>query len=184
MQSVRAEACDCPVAQNVEEQNHTKFASKSNSDSISDSDDESLNRHTHVGGWNYTVDNVVKEKKRASGSTKSLNTGRGHPQRDFEQRVSWSSSDTRSFSGRDSLKKSSIVGEQQKDPDYISNDSGNQKRPSGDSFLRVLFWQLEEIRMLLGSDLLLFSNEKHVAVSLHLWETERQVMLLDFGIRI
>lgn len=175
MQSVRAEACDCPVAQNVEEQNHTKFVSKSNSDSISDSDDESLNRHTHVGGWNYTVDNVVKEKKRASGSTKSLNTGRGHPQHDFEQRVSWSSSDTRSFSGRDSLKKSSIVGEQQKDPDYISNDSGSQKRPSGDSFLRVLFWQLEEIRMLLGSDLLLFSNEKHVAVSLHLWETERQV---------
>lgn len=29
--------------------------------------------------------------------------------------------------------------------------------------------------MLLGSDLLLFSDEKHAAVSLHLWEVERQV---------
>jgi hypothetical protein len=30
--------------------------------------------------------------------------------------------------------------------------------------------------MLLGSDLLLFSNEKYVAVSLHLWDVTRQVM--------
>ena len=30
--------------------------------------------------------------------------------------------------------------------------------------------------MLLGSDLLLFSNEKYAAVSLHLWDVTRQVV--------
>eukprot|EP00250_Pteridium_aquilinum_P035430 c9400_g1_i1 orf=185-4822(+) len=175
MQSVRAEACDCPVSPNLEEQSSSNFTSKSSSDSISEFDDDSLNGRAHVGGWKYTVDDVVNKKKRAGGSTKSLNTGRGRPQHDFEQRVSWSSSDTGSFSGLNSLKKSSIVGEQQKDPDCIPSDSGNHKRSNSEGFLRVLFWQLEEMRMLLGSDLLLFSNEKHVAVSLHLWEAERQV---------
>lgn len=176
MQSVRAEACDCPVSHNSEGKSPSNFTSESfNSESSSDFEDGSLDQHAHVGVWQYMVDDVMNKKKRTNGSTKSLNAGRRGPQNDQKQRVSWSSSDRSSFPRIDSLKKSSIVGEQQRDPDCIRNDSGNHKRPSSEDFLRVLFWQLEEMRMLLGSDLLLFSNEKHVAVSLHLWEMEQQV---------
>ncbi|GBG86068.1 hypothetical protein CBR_g40969 [Chara braunii] len=46
--------------------------------------------------------------------------------------------------------------------------------PRLEGFSRVLFWQFEELRLLLGSDLLLFSNERHAAVSLHLLELEHQ----------
>ena len=54
-------------------------------------------------------------------------------------------------------------------------ESEKHGRDSNDEFLRVLFWQFHSFRMLLGSDLMLFSNEKYVAVSLHLWDVTRQV---------
>jgi hypothetical protein len=40
-------------------------------------------------------------------------------------------------------------------------------------FLRVLFWKFQQLQMLLGSDLLLFGNDQHAAVSLHLMEVGR-----------
>ncbi|KAI5060442.1 hypothetical protein GOP47_0024862 [Adiantum capillus-veneris] len=172
MQSVRAEACDCPVSPNVEDQSPTNTSSKSRSDVLSEVHDDLLGNYDE-SGWSHTADDLVKKKN--SGSTKTLNTGRGHSQQDFEHSDSWSSAGHTTFSGVNLFKKSSIVGEQQKDACAFPNDSGSHKRPTSEGFLRVLFWQLEDIRMLLGSDLLLFSNEKHLAVSLHLWETERQV---------
>ncbi|KAL9245487.1 hypothetical protein vseg_019133 [Gypsophila vaccaria] len=48
-------------------------------------------------------------------------------------------------------------------------------RTDGNEFLRAQFWQFHNFRMLLGSDLLVFSNEKYVSVSLHLWDISRQV---------
>ncbi|GKA53399.1 hypothetical protein Tco_0746714, partial [Tanacetum coccineum] len=48
-----------------------------------------------------------------------------------------------------------------------------------DGFLRVLFWKFNNLRMFMGSDLLIFSNEKYVAVSLHLWDVSRQVRFHD-----
>ncbi|XP_024531751.1 uncharacterized protein LOC112346616 [Selaginella moellendorffii] len=60
------------------------------------------------------------------------------------------------------------------DAEYSEEDGVRQKKTS-DDFLRVLYWQFQNLRMLLGSDLLVFSNEKHVAVSLHLMEIKRQV---------
>ncbi|KAH7436483.1 hypothetical protein KP509_05G021900 [Ceratopteris richardii] len=170
MQSVRAEACDCPPA-NVEESSPPNMTSHSKSDGLSEFDDDLLKQQSHIGGWNYTVDDFVKNK--SSGPTKSLNVGRGHSRQHFEGNdPRTSSSGHGTFSGVNLLEKSSLMGEQQRDPHY---DPGNHKRPSSEGFLRVLFWQLEDVRMLLGSDLLLFSNDKHVAVSLHLWETARQV---------
>ncbi|MCI24436.1 erythroid differentiation-related factor, partial [Trifolium medium] len=59
-------------------------------------------------------------------------------------------------------------------------ESEKQRKVGNDSFLRVLFWQFHNFRMLLGSDLLLFSNEKYVAVSLHLWDVTRQVTPLTW----
>ncbi|KAI8550738.1 hypothetical protein RHMOL_Rhmol06G0131400 [Rhododendron molle] len=59
-------------------------------------------------------------------------------------------------------------------------ESDKYKRLGNEGFLRVLFWQFHNFRMLLGSDLLLFSNEKYAAVSLHLWDVSRQVTSLTW----
>ncbi|GJP39932.1 hypothetical protein CLOM_g24250 [Closterium sp. NIES-68] len=49
---------------------------------------------------------------------------------------------------------------------------GVEAETGPDGFARVVFWQFEHLRLFLGSDLILFSNEKHAAVSLHLVEVE------------
>lgn len=54
-------------------------------------------------------------------------------------------------------------------------ESERNKRVGKEEFLRVLFWQFSNFRMLLGSDLLLFSNDKFVAVSLHLCDISQKV---------
>lgn len=72
----------------------------------------------------------------------------------------------------DPVKKVSQVGEK---PRSSMQESEKNRRVGNNGFLRVLFWQFHNFRMLLGSDLLLFSNEKYVAVSLHLWDVTRQV---------
>nr|VDD60337.1 unnamed protein product [Brassica oleracea] len=61
-----------------------------------------------------------------------------------------------------------------------SGDSEKHKRCGSNEFLRVLFWQFHNFRMLLGSDLLLFSNEKYLAVSLHLWDVSEKVTPLTW----
>ncbi|CAI6011523.1 unnamed protein product, partial [Closterium sp. NIES-65] len=52
---------------------------------------------------------------------------------------------------------------------------GVEAERGADRFARVVFWQLEHLRLFLGSDLILFSNEKHAAVSLHLVDVEHEV---------
>ncbi|KAL1188627.1 hypothetical protein V5N11_009794 [Cardamine amara subsp. amara] len=61
-----------------------------------------------------------------------------------------------------------------------SGQSEKHRRSENNEFLRVLFWQFHNFRMLLGSDLLLFSNEKYVAVSLHLLDVSKQVTPLKW----
>ncbi|KAG2304972.1 hypothetical protein Bca4012_063883 [Brassica carinata] len=61
-----------------------------------------------------------------------------------------------------------------------SGDSEKHRRCGSNEFLRVLFWQFHNFRMLLGSDLLLFSNEKYLAVSLHLWDISEKVTPLTW----
>ncbi|ESQ38918.1 hypothetical protein EUTSA_v10001809mg [Eutrema salsugineum] len=61
-----------------------------------------------------------------------------------------------------------------------TKDSEKHRRSGSNEFLRVLFWQFHNFRMLLGSDLLLFSNEKYLAVSLHLWDVSQQVTPLNW----
>jgi hypothetical protein len=85
----------------------------------------------------------------------------------------WESKKNKRNKGHHPVKKSSHLGEK---PRSSMQETEKHKRVSNDGFLRVLFWQFHNFRMLLGSDLLLFSNEKYVAVSLHLWDVTRQVM--------
>ncbi|KAJ0242227.1 hypothetical protein HA466_0207200 [Hirschfeldia incana] len=61
-----------------------------------------------------------------------------------------------------------------------SGDSERHRRCGRNEFLRVLFWQFHNFRMLLGSDLLLFSNDKYLAVSLHLWDVSEKVTPLTW----
>ncbi|XP_034676154.1 uncharacterized protein LOC117906966 isoform X1 [Vitis riparia] len=89
----------------------------------------------------------------------------------------WGSKTNKRSNGHDSVKKASQVGEK---PRYSVQDSEKYRRVGNDGFSRVLFWQFHNFRMLLGSDLLLFSNEKYVAVSLHLWDVTRQVTPLTW----
>lgn len=78
-----------------------------------------------------------------------------------------------------SLNEMRTVGEQQQqqqqsNKEYLQNEADGHQRT--ERFLRVLYWEFEHMRMLLGSDLFVFSNEKHAAVSLHLLEIDRQVV--------
>ena len=84
----------------------------------------------------------------------------------------WESKKNKRNKDHDPVKKASYVGEK---PRCSIQESEKHRRVGNDEFLRVLFWQFHNFRMLLGSDLLLFSNEKYIAVSLHLWDVTRQV---------
>ncbi|KAL0360103.1 UNVERIFIED_CONTAM: Erythroid differentiation-related factor 1 [Sesamum radiatum] len=51
---------------------------------------------------------------------------------------------------------------------------------SAEQFNSSVYPDFHNFRMLLGSDLLIFSNEKYVAVSLHLWDVSRKVTPLTW----
>ncbi|CAH1443069.1 unnamed protein product [Lactuca virosa] len=77
----------------------------------------------------------------------------------------------------DAVKKVTQVKEKSRSS---MQESDMYRRVNRDGFLRVLFWKFNNLRMFLGSDLLIFSNEKYVAVSLHLWDVSRQVTPLTW----
>ncbi|KAL8252724.1 hypothetical protein R6Q59_036417 [Mikania micrantha] len=77
---------------------------------------------------------------------------------------------------RDAVKVSKV----KETPRPSMQESDMYRRMNRDGFLRVLFWKFNNLRMFLGSDLLIFSNDKHVAVSLHLWDVSRQVSPLTW----
>lgn len=89
----------------------------------------------------------------------------------------WGSKKRNRNKGRDPVKKAAHVGEKARSS---MQESERHSRVGNNGFLRVLFWQFHNFRMLLGSDLLLFSNEKYAAVSLHLWDVTRQVTPLTW----
>eukprot|EP00850_Spirogloea_muscicola_P006352 SM000030S11361 [mRNA] locus=s30:318829:325240:+ [translate_table: standard] len=55
------------------------------------------------------------------------------------------------------------------------DSSESQGRPELEGFLRIIFWQFRHLRMLVGSDVLLFSSRDHSAISLHLMEIGAKV---------
>lgn len=89
----------------------------------------------------------------------------------------WESKKNKRNKGHDPVKKASHVGEK---PRSSMQESDKHRRVGNSGFLRVMFWQFQNFWMLLGSDLLLFSNEKYVAVSLHLQDVTRQVTPLTW----
>lgn len=149
MHSVRMEACDCPPTHHSSSERH------SNSSVLS-------------GGGKPQFVGKTDDAARNEGFSHCSE----YPQVK-QDGFFWESEKNKRNKDRHPVKKASHLGEKPRCP---VKDSEKHKRVSNDGFLRVLFWQFHNFRMLLGSDLLLFSNEKYVAVSLHLWDVTRQVV--------
>ncbi|KAK2659281.1 hypothetical protein Ddye_005814 [Dipteronia dyeriana] len=153
MHSVRKEACDCPPT------HHAASDKQSNSSVLPGGD------APRFMGQSEDVD----EKEgfgHFSGYSQVKQDG-----------FIWESKKNKRNKDRDPVKKASYVGEK---PRCSIQESEKHRRVGNDEFLRVLFWQFHNFRMLLGSDLLLFSNEKYIAVSLHLRDVTRQVTPLTW----
>ncbi|XP_065881613.1 uncharacterized protein [Euphorbia lathyris] len=153
MHSVRMEACDCPPmhhSTSEEQSNSSVLPGACTSHFVGQSDNPSVNEDYN----HFSEYPQVKPDGYFWESKKNKKNKDHHP-----------------------VKKASHVGEK---PRSSVQESEKHKRISNDGFLRVLFWQFHNFRMLLGSDLLLFSNEKYVAVSLHLWDVTRQVTPLTW----
>lgn len=149
MHSVRMEACDCPPTHHVpsQEQSNSSVLPGVNTPPFMGQHDDVVQ---HEGPNHYS--------------------GYGQLKHDG---LLWGNKKNKRNKSHDPVKKVSQVGEK---PRSTMQESEKHKRDSDDGFLRVLFWQFHNFRMLLGSDLLLFSNEKYVAVSLHLWDVTREVL--------
>ncbi|CAN1175685.1 Erythroid differentiation-related factor 1 [Linum perenne] len=152
MHSVRMEACDCPPSHHSPEgqSKSSVLPGGSTSQSSRNSDDVVPSKEMNHGS-DYSE---VKQGGFLLESKKNKKNKARHP-----------------------IKKTSHVSEKSKS---TVHESEKHKRVRDDGFLRALFWQFHNFRMLLGSDLLLFSNEKYLAVSLHLWDVTRQVTPLTW----
>nr|DAD24293.1 TPA_asm: hypothetical protein HUJ06_025757 [Nelumbo nucifera] len=170
MHSVRMEACDCPPGKYVpheEESNPTIFP----------------------GQFDSTKGSFVSPDLPNQGDTSQIlgQSGGGSQREGLNGHAQYPQGNQGDFflggkkskrnSRCDAVKKASQVGEK---PRCTVQESEKYRRVGGDDFLRVLFWKFHNFRMLLGSDLLLFSNEKYAAVSLHLWDVARQVTPLTW----
>lgn len=152
MHSVRVEACDCPPT-------HNTASSKDQSSS------PVLPGIFTSNTFGLHDDIAEKEQVRQCSEYPQIK----------QSGFLWESKSKRN-KRCDPVKKPTQVSEKNRN---VMQESDRHRRVASDGFLRVLFWQFHNFRMLLGSDLLLFSNEKYVAVSLHLWDITRQVHLMN-----
>lgn len=159
MHSVRMEACDCPPT-------HTppkEWQCESRESSPESSD------HPMQGSTSYEQSGTSTQEEQSN------------PRCTYNELKQagcfWGKKKNRRNKDQGAGKKVSQVKEKSR---YSVQESEKYRRASNDGFLRVLFWQFHNFRMLLGSDLLIFSNEKYVAVSLHLWDVSRQVTPLTW----
>ncbi|CAH8315299.1 unnamed protein product [Eruca vesicaria subsp. sativa] len=152
MHSVRMEACDCPP----EHRPHTEGQSSSSAlpageNSLHSDPDDRLDNSAGNSKQLKQEGFICEKKKKKSKKSNA------------HERM---------------VKKTQISEKNQKIKP--SRDSEKHTRGGSNEFLRVLFWQFHNFRMLLGSDLLLFSNEKYLAVSLHLLDVSEKITPLTW----
>lgn len=131
--------------------------------------------------WNFAMHSVRMEacdcpSAQSSKPDERLNTSFLPGNRESDS-FDWEGTKNKRNKARDDVKKVSQVKEK---PRPTMQESDVYRRINRDGFLRVLFWKFNNLRLFLGSDLLIFSNEKYVAVSLHLWDVSRQVTPLTW----
>lgn len=162
MHSVRMEACDCPPGHNVqsEERNSSvlpgRFETRERRANSSDHSTQEKASH-FVGSSEISQGEGMKDSLENHHVKKDKYIFGGKKNRSKRQ---------------EAVKKVTKVKEK---PRSLMQENDKYRRASNDGFLKVLFWKFHNFRMLLGSDLLIFSNEKYIAVSLHLWDVSRQV---------
>lgn len=163
MHSVRMEACDCPPSHNTSPTEQFKSSIYPN---------ECMPRK-----GSFESSDSPMEGNASYGHHEGIAQGKGYiHQQEFPQsnteNLFLGKKKNKRHKGQETVQKVSEVKEKPKCP---VQESEKRRKVGGDDFLRVLFWQFHNFRMLLGSDLLIFSNEKYVAVSLHLWDVSRKV---------
>ncbi|WVZ67997.1 hypothetical protein U9M48_016996 [Paspalum notatum var. saurae] len=162
MHSVRAEACDCPPSHQPSQEKQSASAVLRGSFGCREgSFDPSPSSSFSTSP--YMDPNNSKSRKTPHGTHESLYLGA----RENRQKVK----------GSDPIKKTTRVGGKNR---CEVQESEKSKRVGNNGFRKVCFWQFDNFHMLLGSDLLIFSNEKYIAVSLHLWDVSRQVTPLNW----
>ena len=157
MHSVRAEACDCPPSHQPSQEKQTASAVLRGPFGCREGSFDSP-PSSSFSTSPYLDQNDSKSRKAPHGTHESLYLGA----RKNKQKTK----------GSDPIKKTTRVGEK---TSCEMQESEKSKKVGNNGFRKVCFWEFHNFHMLLGSDLLIFSNEKYVAVSLHLWDVSRQV---------
>ncbi|OEL37739.1 Erythroid differentiation-related factor 1 [Dichanthelium oligosanthes] len=162
MHSVRAEACDCPPSHQPSQEKQTAS--------------------TVLRGPFGCREGSFDSPTSSSFSTSPYldqndNKSRNVPHCTHESLYLGARKNKQKAKGSDPIKKSTRVGEKTR---CEVQESEKSKRVGNNGFRKVCFWDFHNFHMLLGSDLLIFSNEKYVAVSLHLWDVSRQVTPLNW----
>ncbi|GER27502.1 erythroid differentiation-related factor 1-like protein [Striga asiatica] len=168
MHSVRMEACDCPPSHNTSSDEQLKSHSHPNECMPSDGSLESSD-HPMQGHTSYGQQEGIGRSKEFTHQQELPHAGR--------KNLYLGKKKNKRHKGRETVKK---VAEVKEKPRCPVQESEKYRKIGEDGFLRVLFWQFHNFRMLLGSDLLIFSNEKYAAVSLHLWDVSRKVTPLTW----
>ncbi|XP_073123743.1 uncharacterized protein [Henckelia pumila] len=165
MHSVRMEACDCPPSHNSSSDENFRSSNYPDRHMSSDGSLRSLDHlahgHTSLGSDGIRGKSYVRNQDFKS---------------DEKEKSFWGKKNKR----HTDLDGVSEVSEVKEKPRHPVQESEKYRRAGEDAFLRMLFWQFHNFRMLLGSDLLIFSNEKYAAVSLHLWDVSRKVTPLTW----
>ncbi|KAK4413304.1 Erythroid differentiation-related factor 1 [Sesamum alatum] len=167
MHSVRMEACDCPPS-------HSTASSEQFKSSVYP--DDCMSREGSLQSSDQPMQGHASYRREdiAQGEGYTHQQEFPHPEK---ENLFWGHKKNKRHKGRETVKKVSEVKEK---PRRQVQESEKYRKVGDDGFLRVLFWQFHNFRMLLGSDLLIFSNEKYVAVSLHLWDVSRKVTPLTW----
>ncbi|CAA6660462.1 unnamed protein product [Spirodela intermedia] len=162
MHSVRAEACDCPPS------HHAHSGSTGSTflpGQLGHGDGNFVSSpSSHIGKGQFIGQSVKGSRS-------------GEYSNSRHEKFFWDSKNKPTIKKKGPIQKASMVGEKTRCP---VQDTDKCREIGNNGFQRVLFWQFHNFRMLLGSDLLVFSNEKYVAVSLHLWDIARQVTPLTW----
>jgi hypothetical protein len=154
---VRAEACDCPPSHQPSQEKQTASAVLRGPFDCREGSFDSP-PSSSFSTSSYLDQNNSKTRKAPQCTHESLYLGA----RKNKQKAK----------GSDPIKKTTRVGEKNS---CEVQESEKSKKVGNSGFRKVCFWEFDNFHMLLGSDLLIFSNEKYVAVSLHLWDVSRQV---------
>lgn len=162
MHSVRAEACDCPPSHQPSQEKQTASTMLRGPIGHGEGSFDPPSSSSFSTSQ-YLDQNVSKSRKTSHGTRENLYWGaRGNKQK---------------VKASDPIEKTTHVGE---NPRCDVQESEKSRRVGNNGFRKVCFWQFHNFHMLLGSDLLIFSNEKYIAVSLHLWDVSRQVTPLNW----